>query len=138
VRKGRSLSRQLASYGALVGAALGVALLVLLGPSDEKISEALGRLARDKVTVDHVRGALIGLIGGLLLGAAVVAVVGRSLPSVVVASLLMIAGAVFGAVRQAAESELPVFLLLAAAVCGVVLGAALGGLLGAVAGLARE
>src|SRR5262245_42819891 len=33
-RRGGSLPRQLASWGALIGAALAVALLVLLGPSD--------------------------------------------------------------------------------------------------------
>jgi hypothetical protein len=117
---------------------VGVALLLLLGPNDDRINEILGRLARGKVTVDHVRGCLVGLIGGILVGAAVLAIAGRSLAAVVVACLLMIGGAVFGAVRQAGESELPMFLLLAAATAGVAVGAALGGLLGAVVGLARE
>src|SRR5262249_57212057 len=100
-RRGGSLPRQLASWGALIGAALAVALLVLLGPSDATVSDALGRLARGKVTVDHIRGALLGLIGGLLIGCAVVAVAGRCLPAVVVACIFVIGGATAGAVRQA-------------------------------------
>jgi len=137
-RRGRPLTRQLASYGALVCAAASVALLMLLGPSDDKIEDALGRLARGKITVDHVRGGLVGLIGGLLVGSAIVAVVGRSLSSVMVGCLVVLVGVVFGVIRQASAGEVPVFLLLAAAFGGVILGAVLGGLLGAVAGLARE
>ena len=113
-------------------------MIVLLGPSDEKINEALRRLARGKITIDHVRGGLVGLIGGLLIGSAVVAVVGRSLSSVMVGCIVVIAGVVFGVIRQAAESELPSFLLLAAATAGVAAGAALGGLLGVVVSFTRD
>jgi hypothetical protein len=137
-RRRRSLARPLASYGAMIGAALGVTLFVLLGPSEETISEGLGRVARGKLTIDHVRGALVGLIGGLLIGSALVAVVGRSLPSVAVGCLLMIAGAAFGAFRQSGAGELSPMLLLAAAYAGLIVGAALGALLGAVVGMSSE
>jgi len=133
-----SLPRRLASYGAVLGAVLGVTLFLLIGPSDEKIGEAIGRMARGKITADHVRGALVGLISGVLVGSAVIAVVGRSLHSVVVGCLLVIAGTVFGTIRQAADGQLPPFLLAGAAVCGVVVGAALGGLIGAIASLSRS
>ena len=137
-RRPRSLARPLASYGALIGAALGVTLFVLLGPSEETITEGLGRLARGKLTIDHVRGALVGLIGGLLIGSALVAIVGRSLPSVAIGCLMVIAGAVFGTVRQSAAGELPPMLLLVAAYGGLIVGAALGALLGAVVGMSSE
>ena len=87
--------------------------------------------------MDHIRGGLAGLIGGLLLGCAVVAIVGRALPSVVAACMLVIAGAVFGALRQSAEGELSFSLLLAGAFCGIVVGAALGGLIGMFVNLAH-
>jgi hypothetical protein len=122
----------------LIGAALGVTLFALLGPSEETMAEALGRLARGKLTVDHVGGALVGLIGGLLIGSALVAIVGRSLPSVAAGCSLLIAGAVFGAVRQSSAGELSVMLLLGAAYAGVIAGAVLGALLGAVVGLSGE
>jgi hypothetical protein len=90
------------------------------------------------MTVDHVRGALVGMIGGLLIGSVVVAIVGRSVPSIVVGCVLVIAGAVFGTVRQSGEGELPIMLLLVAAYGGVIAGAALGVMLGAVVDLARK
>jgi hypothetical protein len=137
-RPPRSFARPFASYGALLGAALAATTLFLLAPSEDAITEGLARLARGKLTVEHIRGAVVGLIGGLLIGSAVVAIVGRSLQSITVGCLLLIAGAVLGAIRQSSEGELTIMLLLAAAYTGVIAGAALGGLIGAMVDLARK
>jgi hypothetical protein len=110
----------------------------MFGPSEEALADGLGRLARGNVTVDHVRGALVGLVGGLLIGCALVGVVGRGLTPIAVACSLVLVGAVFGAVRKSGAGELPAFLLLGAALGGLVAGAAVGALLGAVVGLARD
>jgi hypothetical protein len=110
----------------------------MFGPSEGALADGMGRLARGNVTVDHVRGALVGLIGGLLIGCALVGVVGRGLTPVMVACSLVLGGAVFGAVRKSAEGELPSFLLLGAALAGLAVGAALGALLGAVVRLGRD
>src|SRR5262249_22163613 len=136
--RSRSFARPFASYGALIGAALAATILYLLAPSEEAITEGLAKLARGKLTVEHVRGAGVGLIGCLLIGPAVVAIVGRSLQSITVGCLLLIAGAVLGAIRQSGEGELTIMHLLAAAYAGVIVGAALGGLVGAMVDLARK
>jgi hypothetical protein len=137
-RRARSFARPFASYGAFIGAALAAVVFHLLTPGEDTMTEGLGRLARGNLTVDHIRGALVGLIGGLLIGSALVAIVGRSLPSIAIGCFLLIAGAVLGAVRQSGEGELPIMLLLAAAYSGLIAGAALGGMLGAVVDLARK
>ena len=137
-RRSRSFARPFASYGALVAAVLAATLFFLFAPSQDAITQGLARLARGKLTVEHIRGAVVGLIGGLLIGSAVVAIVGRSLQSIAVGCLLIIAGAVLGAIRQSGEGELPIVVLLAAAYAGMIAGAALGGMIGAILDLRRK
>jgi hypothetical protein len=137
-RRSRSFARPFASYGAFIGAALAAIVLHLLAPGEDAMTEGLARLARGRLTVEHIRGGVVGLIGGLLIGAALVAVVGRSLPSIAVGCFLLIAGAVLGAVRQSFEGELPIMLLLAASFGGVIVGAVLGAMVGAGVDLVRK
>jgi hypothetical protein len=117
---------------------LAATVLFLIAPGEDAITESLARLGRGKLTVEHIRGAVVGLIGGLLIGSAVVAIAGRWLQSIAVACLLVIAGAVLGAIRQSGEGELPIMLLLAAAYGGVIVGAAIGAMVGAMVDLARK
>jgi hypothetical protein len=137
-RRERSFSRPFAAYGALIGAALVVTAFYVLAPGEDSTTEGLSRLARGRLTVEHIRGAIVGMIGGLLIGSALVAVVGRSVPSIAVGCFLLILGGVLGAVRQSGEGELSIMLLLAAAYGGVMVGAALGGLVGALVDLSRN
>jgi hypothetical protein len=137
-RRGRSFARPFAGYGALIGAALAAVAFYLLMPAEDSMTEAFSRLARGKLTVEHIRGALVGMIGGLLIGSALVAVVGRSVPSIAVGGFLLILGGVLGAIRQSGEGELPIMLILVAAYCGVLVGAALGGFIGMVVDIGRR
>jgi hypothetical protein len=137
-RRPRSFARPFASYGAFIGAVLTAVVFHLLMPGEDTMTEGLARLARGRLTVDYVRGAVVGLIGGLLIGSALVAIVGRSLPSIAIGCFLLIAGAVLGAMRQSGEGELPIMLLLAVAYGGLIAGAVLGGVLGAAVDLARK
>jgi hypothetical protein len=134
----RSFTRPFATYGAFIGAAVAATAFFFLAPAEDTLTEGLARLVRGKLTVEHIRGAVVGLIGGLMIGSAVVAFVGRSLQSVAVGCVLIIAGLVLGAIRQSGEGELPIMLLLAAAYAGVILGAALGATVGAMLDLARK
>jgi hypothetical protein len=132
-----SMARLLATSAAILGAITGAGLLAHIEPSEDMVMEFIGRHARGSLTAEHLTGALIGLIAGLLLGWAVIGLVGRSRTSAVGAVLLTVSGVAYGATRKAAEGELSWFLVLSGAFLGAALAAGVGALLGAVFDLMR-
>src|SRR5262249_35150514 len=56
-RRSRSFTRPFASYGALIGAALAATAVFLLAPTEDALTEGFARLARGKLSVEHIRGA---------------------------------------------------------------------------------
>jgi hypothetical protein len=136
--KHRSLAQPIATYAAILGAVAGAAVLARFGPSDEAATRVLGRLARGSLTVEHLRGAIIGLVGGLLIGSAIVGLAGRTWTSAFAILLLAVGGAIYGAIRSAGEVELTWFLLLGGAVCGTIAGVVVGALLGWMIDLTRR
>jgi hypothetical protein len=132
-----SLSRSLATYAGMLGAVAGAGLVTLVGPSEDALTEVLSRGARGNLTAEHLRGALIGFVAGLLFGCALMGLVGRYRTSVSAAMLLTVGGTAYGAIRQAAEGELSWFLVLGGAFLGGLLAAGLGALAGALVDLLR-
>lgn len=132
-----SLTRRLATYAAIVGSIAGACVVVQIGPSEEGAAEVLSRVARGDLTVERLKGALIGLIAGLLMGSAVFGLVGRSRASALGAILLTVSGGAYGAVRKGADGELSWFLVLGGTFLGAVLSAGLGALMGALFDLMR-
>jgi hypothetical protein len=125
-----------ATHGALVGALAGVLLMIFLPPPEAAIIEALHK-GLPKLDPDRIRGAVVGLVGGLLVGMAVLAVVGWSIESFCAVVVLLIGGAVYGGYRQADPLETVWPLLLAGTALGVLVGALLGLMVGGIIAAAR-
>jgi hypothetical protein len=132
-----SLPRTLASYAALAGAIAGACIMIQIGPSEDAVTELLGRVARGDMTVERLKGALIGLIAGLLIGCAVSGLVGRTRTTALGAVLLAAAGGVYGGIRTGAEGELSWFLIVSGSFLGAALAAVVGALVGTLLDLLR-
>jgi hypothetical protein len=135
-RRRSSPVKNWATHGALAGALTGVLLVIFLPPPEAAIIEALHK-GMPKLEPDRIRGAVVGLVGGLLVGMAVLGVVGRSIESFGAVLVLLIAGAVYGGYRQADALEMAWPLLLAGTLGGVLVGALLGLLVGGIIAAAR-
>jgi hypothetical protein len=135
-RRRSSPVKSWATHGALVGALAGVLLVIFLPPPEATIIDALHK-GMPKLEPDRIRGSVVGLVGGLLIGLAVLGVVGRSIESFCALLVLLIAGAVYGGYRQAEPFEMAWPLLLAGTLGGVLVGALIGLMVGGIIAATR-